>query len=191
MRINIIGTAGSGKSTFSKRIVEKLKIPYIELEALAWKSNWTESTEVELFSKLHRHLSSDDWVLDGNYSKTRHIKWKRCQIVVYLDLSFHIIFYRLLRRTLIRIFTGEELWAGNKETFWRQFFTRDSVIWWGLSNFFPKRKYYLIDSKNPEFAHIKFVRLRSKKDVEYFVTHKLHTFFNAPETLTDKRLQIT
>ena len=93
------------------------------------------------------------------------------------------IFYRLLRRTLIRIFTGEELWAGNKETFFRQFFTRDSVIWWGLSNFFPKRRYYLIDSKNPEFTHIEFVRLRTDKEVEDFVTHKLHTFFNASETL--------
>jgi adenylate kinase family enzyme len=175
MRINIIGTAGSGKSTFSKQIAEKLKIPYIELEALAWKSNWTEVTDEELFSKLERHLSSDDWVLDGNYPQTLHIKWKKCQMVVYLDMPFHIIFYRLLRRTLIRIFTGEELWAGNKETFWRQFFTRDSVIWWGLSNFFPKRRYYLIDSMNPKYSHIKFVRLRSKKDIKDFVKHKLHT----------------
>ena len=171
MRINIIGTAGSGKSTFSKQIAEKLKIPYIELEALAWKSNWTEVTDEELFSKLERHLSSDDWVLDGNYPQTLHIKWKKCQMVVYLDMPFHIIFYRLLRRTLIRIFTREELWAGNKETFWRQFFTRDSVIWWGLSNFFPKRRYYLIDSKNPKYSHIKFVRLRSQKDVEHFFAH--------------------
>ena len=175
MRINIIGTAGSGKSTFSKQIAEKLKIPYIELEALAWKSNWTEVTDEELFSKLERHLSSDDWVLDGNYPQTLHIKWKKCQMVVYLDMPFHIIFYRLLRRTLIRIFTREELWAGNKETFWRQFFTRDSVIWWGLSNFFPKRRFYLFDSMNPKYSHIKFVRLRSKKDIEDFVKHKLHT----------------
>ena len=183
MRINVIGTAGSGKSTFSKRIAEKLDIPCIEIEELAWKSNWIEATDDELFSKLKTLLSSEDWVLDGNYSKTRHIKWKRCQIVVFLDLSFNIIFYRLLRRTLIRIFTGEELWAGNKETFWRQFFTRHSVIWWGLSNFFPKKRYYSIDSKKLEYSHIKFVRLRSKKDVEDFVTHKLHTFFNASETL--------
>ena len=138
MRINVIGTAGSGKSTFSKRIAEKLDIPCIEIEELAWKSNWTEATDDELFSELKTNLSSEDWVLDGNYSKTRHIKWKRCQIVVYLDLSFHIIFYRLLRRTLIRIFTGKELWAGNKETFLRQFFTRDSVIWWGFLTFFQK-----------------------------------------------------
>ena len=169
MRINIIGTAGSGKSTFSKQIAEKLKIPYIELEALAWKSNWTEVTDEELFSKLERHLSSDDWVLDGNYPQTLHIKWKKCQMVVYLDIPFHIIFYRLLRRTLIRIFTGEELWAGNKETFWRLFFTRHSVILWGLSNFFPKRRYYSIDSKNLEYSHIKFVRLRSRKEAQEFL----------------------
>ena len=130
---------------------------------------------LDVMSKLKKHLSSDDWVLDGNYSKTRHIKWKKCQMVVYLDMPFHIIFYRLLRRTLIRIFTGEELWAGNKETFCRQFFTRDSVIWWGLSNFFPKRRYYFIDSKNPKYSHIKFVRLCSDKEVEDFVTHGLHT----------------
>ena len=92
-------------------------------------------------------------MLDGNYSKTRHI-----------------IFYRLLQRTLTRIFTGKELWAGNKETFWRQFFTPNSVIWWGLSNFLPKRRYYSIDSSNPEYSHIKFVRLRSRKEIEEFVT---------------------
>ena len=68
MRINIIGTAGSGKSFFSKRVAQELNIPYVELEALAWKSNWTESTDEELFSNLLEHLSSDNWVLDGNYS---------------------------------------------------------------------------------------------------------------------------
>ena len=35
MRINVIGTAGSGKSTFSKRVAEKLDIPCIEIEELA------------------------------------------------------------------------------------------------------------------------------------------------------------
>ena len=32
MRINVIGTAGSGKSFFSKRVAQKLNIPCIEIE---------------------------------------------------------------------------------------------------------------------------------------------------------------
>ncbi|MBT4141869.1 MAG: adenylate kinase, partial [Chloroflexi bacterium] len=30
MRINVIGTSGSGKSTFSKQLAQKLDCPYIE-----------------------------------------------------------------------------------------------------------------------------------------------------------------
>ncbi|MDD9959277.1 MAG: AAA family ATPase [Gammaproteobacteria bacterium] len=117
MRINVIGTAGSGKSTFSKRIADELGVPYIELEALAWESNWVETADKKLFLNLEALLASDRWVIDGNYSQTRHIKWKNCQLVIFLDLPFLIICFRLLRRTLTRIFTREELWAGNKETF--------------------------------------------------------------------------
>ena len=50
MRINVIGTSGSGKSSFSKRLAEKLDVPYIELDALHWKPNWTESTDEELIT---------------------------------------------------------------------------------------------------------------------------------------------
>ena len=60
MRINIIGTAGSGKSFFSKRVAQKLNIPCVEIETLAWKSNWTETTDDELFPKLKTYLSSED-----------------------------------------------------------------------------------------------------------------------------------
>ena len=50
MRINVIGTSGSGKSSFSKRLAEKLDVPYIELDALHWKPNWTKSTDEELIT---------------------------------------------------------------------------------------------------------------------------------------------
>ena len=57
MRINVIGTSGSGKSTFSKRIAKKLNIPYIELGALFGNANWTESTDEEFFQKYKKLLS--------------------------------------------------------------------------------------------------------------------------------------
>ena len=176
MRINVVGTAGSGKSTVGKRIAERLNVPYIQLDELFWKPNWAESTDEELFPKLEKALSADDWVLDGNYSRTQPIKWKRVQMVVYLDLPFHIVFYRVIMRTIVRGIKKEELWAGNKEILWKQFFTRDSIILWTLKRFFTNRKRFAINSKDPKYSHIKFVRLRSGKEVEDFVTHKLHTF---------------
>ena len=175
MRINVLGTAGSGKSTFSKRLVEKLNVPYIQMDELFWKSNWTESSDEELFPKLEKALSSDDWVLDGNYTRTIPIKWKRVQMVVYLDLPFHIVLYRVIKRSLIRGFKNEELWAGNRETIWKQFFTRDSIILWTLKMFYKDRERFEVNSKSSEYLHIRFVRLRSMKEVEHFVTDELHS----------------
>lgn len=36
MKINVVGTSGSGKSTFSRRLAAQLAIPYIEMDALFW-----------------------------------------------------------------------------------------------------------------------------------------------------------
>jgi adenylate kinase family enzyme len=39
-RINVIGTTGSGKTTFSKELSTALGIPYVQLDELFWKPNW-------------------------------------------------------------------------------------------------------------------------------------------------------
>jgi len=165
-----MGTSGSGKTSVARRIAKKLNIPYVELDELFWKPNWTESTDEELFPKLEEALSVDGWVLDGNYTRTIPIKWKRCQMAVYLDLPFHIVLYRIIKRSLIRGFKNEELWAGNKETVLKHLFTRDSMILWTMKTFFTNRKRFAINSKNPGYSHIKFVTLRSKKEIENSVT---------------------
>ena len=175
MRINVVGTAGSGKSTFAKRIAARLNIPYIQLDELHWKPNWAKSTDEDFFSKLEKAVSSDEWVLDGNYTKTIPIKWKRVQIVVYLDLPFYIVFYRIVKRSLIRGIKNEELWHGNIETVWKHLFTRDSMILWALKTFHKNRERFEVNSKNSEYSHIKFVRLRSRREVEDFVTSGLHS----------------
>ena len=169
MRINVLGTSGSGKTSVARRIAKKLNIPYVELDELFWKPNWTESTDEEFFPKLEEALSADAWVLDGNYTRTIPIKWKRCQMVMYLDLPFHIVFYRVLRRTFKYIFQDQVLWAGNKETFWRAFFTADSIILWTLKTFSRNRKDFLIISQSSEYSHINFVRLCSRREVENFI----------------------
>ena len=170
MRINVIGTSGSGKSTLSKRIAEKLNIPYVEMDSLFWKPNWTESSDEEFFPKVEQATSGEEWVLDGNYSRTQPIKSQRTQMVVYLALPFHVVLYRIISRSLIRGIKGQELWSGNKETIWKHLFTRDSMILWVLKTFHKNRKRYIALFEEGEYEHIKFVRLRSAKEVEYFIS---------------------
>ena len=173
MRINVLGTAGSGKSTFSKLIAEKLNVSYVQMDELFWKPDWTESSDEELFPKLEQTVSFDGWVLDGNYTRTIPIKWKRVQLVVYLDLPLHIVLYRLIKRSFIRGLKNEELWNGCKETIWKNFFSSDSIILWGLKMFHKNRERFDQNSRCSKYSHIKFVRLRSRREVQQFVANVL------------------
>ncbi len=173
MRINVVGTSGSGKTTFARQIAEKRDIPYVEMDALFWKPNWTKSTDEEFFPRLEQALSSDDWVLDGNYQRTQPIKWRRVQTVVYLDLPFRVVLYRMIRRCLVRGLKREELWAGNRETLWKHLFTRESMILWTVSSFPKLRRRYATAFAMPEHSHIRFVSLRSRKEVADFIEHGL------------------
>lgn len=63
MKINIIGTSGSGKSTFSRRIAEALAIPYIEMDRLYWRANWQGTPDDEFLATTEKALAaSPDWV---------------------------------------------------------------------------------------------------------------------------------
>jgi adenylate kinase family enzyme len=55
-RINVVGTSGSGKSTFARELAELLNLPFYEMDQLFWKSDWHESSDNELFRKVHEGL---------------------------------------------------------------------------------------------------------------------------------------
>ena len=119
---------------------KKFNAPYVQLDELHWKPNWEESSDEEFFPKLEKALLSDMWILDGNYTRTIPIKWKRVQMVVYLDLPFHVVLYRIVKRSLLRGIRKEELWHGNRETVWKHLFTSDSMILWTIRTFKKKQK---------------------------------------------------
>jgi adenylate kinase family enzyme len=169
MRINVVGTSGSGKSTFSKLLAKKMDLPYVEMDALHWKANWKESTDEELFNKLKNALSSEEWVLDGNYSKTEHLKWKQVQMVIFLDLPFYLVLYRIIKRSLVRGFKRQELWAGNKESILQVLFSKDSMILFTIKNFYKNRKRFLKLFNKPQNSQIKFISLKSKKEMNDFL----------------------
>ena len=175
MRINVVGTSGSGKSTFAKSIAKKFNAPYVQMDEIFWKPNWKESCDEEFFSKVEEVVSTDRWILDGNYKRTIPIKWKRVQMVVYLDLPFHVVLYRIIKRSLLRGIRKKELWHGNRESVFQHLFTSDSMILYTIRTFQKNRKKYTELFAREEYSHIKFVRLRNKREVESFITTDLRS----------------
>ncbi|MCP1315982.1 MULTISPECIES: AAA family ATPase [unclassified Halomonas] len=163
MKINVVGTSGSGKSTLSKRLAEALDVPHIALDQLFWRPNWQETPDDEFFPKVEAALvdAVDGWVLDGNFNRTRAIKWREVDMIVWLDYGFWRTFRQSLQRAIVRIVTRRELWpgTGNRETVRKTFLSRDSILLWMLTYWRPQRRRYLLDTLNPAYRSIQIVRL--------------------------------
>jgi adenylate kinase family enzyme len=170
-RINVIGTSGSGKSTFSRLLAHKLNYSYVEMDAIFWKPDWQESSDEEFFTKLAEKLSGEHWVLDGNYNRTAAIKWARADTIIWIDYSFPRTVFQAVKRAFIRSLTKQELWqkTGNVESFKKSFLSKDSIILWTLKTYKKNRVRYSELFSNPDYRHITFVRLTSPKKAKAFI----------------------
>lgn len=167
-RINVVGTSGSGKTTYSKKLAEVLSVPYIEMDAIFWGPNWQWPRDDEFFFKLTTSLEIESWVLDGNYTRTTPIKWAKVDCVIWLDFPFWKTVSRVLRRAVKRAITREEIWqgTGNRESLRKCFFSKESIVLWAIKTYSKNKQKYEAMMNDPKYRHIEFVRVRSTKDGE-------------------------
>lgn len=161
----IASAAGSGKTTVGRTIAERRGLPFVELDALHWRAGWSEASPEELRSRVEPIVASDAWVIDGAYrSKLGDLVLAGADLVVWLDLPLRSWLPRLVRRTVQRVWRGEELWGGNRETFRSVFLSRDSLLLFALRTYRRRQRLY------PDvLAEYHVVRLRSTAEVERFL----------------------
>ncbi len=167
-KINVVGTSGTGKSTFSRQLAQALQIPYVEMDALFWKAGWQESTDAEFFAKLAQALKTEAWVLDGNYSRTVPVKWQHADTVIWLNYSWQRNLYQSIKRAVLRSISQQELWpdTGNKESFKKSFFSKDSIILWMMQNYHRQQNAYAAILQGDKYPHIQFYRVRTPKQAK-------------------------
>jgi adenylate kinase family enzyme len=159
-RIVVIGTSGSGKTTVADRIAIELGIKNIELDSIHWLPNWTELPDEDFRTRMKKETEEKAWVIDGNYKVVRNIIWGKADTLVWLDLPFRVVFWRVLKRTLRRIWTGEELWNGNVEGLSALFGWNSMPVWVIRTYWRRKREYQELLAKS-DYSHLKVVRLRT------------------------------
>ncbi len=86
-KIIILGCPGSGKSTLAKKLHDTTRLPLFHLDAIWWKADRSHISRDEFDQKLHEILQTDQWIIDGDYSRTYEIRFKSCDTVIFLDYS--------------------------------------------------------------------------------------------------------
>jgi len=169
-RINVVGVSGSGKSTLARRLASITGIRYLEMDALYWKPAWTDSTDEEFFAKLEQALEGEEWILDGNYSRSQPVKWRNVTAIVWVDYSLTRTLWQAVSRAFRRSLTKEELWpgTGNRESFRKSFFSKESIIWWTITSRTRQRQRYLRLMEDPAHAHLTIIRLTSRREADRF-----------------------
>lgn len=161
-RWTVVGTSGSGKTTFAHQLAARLNLPHTEQDALYWLPNWTEPSIAEFRSIISDFVQAEAWVLDGNSRKVRDLVWSRAQAVVWLDYSKAVVLRRVTVRTFQRVLLRQRLWADNREV-WANLnpFRRESMIRYAWETHAKNRQRYEALFEGVDFPHLHYVRLSS------------------------------
>jgi adenylate kinase family enzyme len=166
-RIAVIGTSGSGKTTFARRVAETIGAPHVELDGLFHGPNWTPAERDVFRARVSEAIAAPAWVTDGNYSNfLRDLIWPEADVLVWLDYPFRIVIWRLFLRTMQRGLGREELWNGNRESLREHFFTRQSLFLWARNTHWKHRRDWPVALASPEMGQVNVVRLRSPRDAD-------------------------
>lgn len=157
----IFGIPGSGKSTFSVQLSDLLNVPVFHLDRHFYIENW-EARNYEEFLQIQKNIvEGDDWIIDGNNSKSFEMRFSRADIALYFCYNRCQCLWRIFKRLYFkdsRIFDRAE---GCSETI------RPSLLryLWG----FEKRVKYSIEDLRKRYPDVVFFEIRNDSDLQAFM----------------------
>ena len=99
-RVCVIGSAGSGKTTFSKKIGNLIGITPTHLDKILLGENWTDLTHEQHVQILKPIVDKPTWLIDGMWSKTLDMRYKNATLVLFLDYKPAVCAWRAMTRSL-------------------------------------------------------------------------------------------
>ena len=162
-KILVIGSGGSGKSTFSTRLGALLNIEVTHLDQCFWRPGWVKPEPEEWLQTVTELTDRDSWILDGNYSGTLKLRIQKCDTVVFLDLSRWVCLWRIVTRSLrYRKGRRPDMAEGCPEQL-----TLEFVLW--VWNYPRRSKPKILKLLRESGAGKQSVWLRSRGEVERFL----------------------
>lgn len=102
-RIMVIGSPGSGKSTFSRKLSEITGIPLIHLDKEFWNDGWVETPKDQWLEIQKSLIEDDEWIIDGNYGGTIDIRLEKADTVICFELSRLVCLFSYFKRVITNL----------------------------------------------------------------------------------------
>lgn len=97
-RIAILGCSGSGKSTLARKLGAALDLPVVHMDQHYFSPGWVEPDHDDWRTTVAALCAEDQWVMDGNYSKTHDVRLPRADLIIFLDFPTWLCVWRVLKR---------------------------------------------------------------------------------------------
>lgn len=97
-KIIVIGICGSGKTYLSNKLQEITNIPVYHLDAIFWNKDKTFDRS-RLNKRIREIIKTDNWIIDGHYTKTMEERVNACDTIIYLDLPLSVCIAGINKRS--------------------------------------------------------------------------------------------
>lgn len=89
-KVIIIGCPGSGKTTFAEKLQRVTNLPLYYLDAIWHKPDRTHISREEYDKKLSEIFQTEEWIIDGNYSRTIEERIQNSDTIFLFDLPTRV-----------------------------------------------------------------------------------------------------
>lgn len=163
IKIIIIGSPGSGKSTFARKLRDITDIPLYYLDMIWHKPDRTNISQEEFDTQLNDILQKDRWIIDGNYQRTLETRLEKCDTVFLMDFPIDVCL------------SGAESRIGKKreDLPWIEHEFDEEFRQWIID--FPENRLTQIYQKIEKYRHNKdIIIFKSRKEADEYLDSLLH-----------------
>lgn len=160
----VLGAGGAGKTKFALELGRILQLPVIHLDRHYWQPGWVASSNDAWDQKVIELAAADQWIMDGNYSRTLEPRLRRAQAVVLVDPPTIQCLWGVIRRMW---FSGHrprpDLAAGCRE----RLMPDPQFLYYVAS--YKRRSRPKVFRRIGEARHVRFHHLRGRSETRAFL----------------------